>query len=99
MLKYNKCNSRDPRSPPTRETLASVSVYERNLSPETSTAKVHQDIGCQQVTVLSEKSWTKWLTQFEATDIENSSLVDNLSCMTNSCTTYAWCYIHRPVPG
>ena len=48
--------SRDPRSPPTRRTLVSVSVYERNLSPETSTTKIHQDMGCQQGVVSSEKS-------------------------------------------
>ena len=36
-LKCNKCNSRDSRSPPAREALVSVSVYERNLSPDTST--------------------------------------------------------------
>ena len=59
--KCNKCNSRDPRRPPTRGTLTSVLVYERSLSPETSTTKVHQDIGCQQGIILSEKSWTKWL--------------------------------------
>ena len=56
--KCNKCNSRDPRRPPTRGTLASVSVYESSLSPETCTTKVHQDIGCQQGIILSEKSWT-----------------------------------------
>ena len=47
--KCNKCNSRDPRSPPTRGTLVSVSVYERNLSPETSTVKIHQDMGVNKV--------------------------------------------------
>ena len=33
-------------------------------------------MGFQQGIVLSEKSWTKWLIQFEATDIETSSFVD-----------------------
>ena len=33
----------------------------------------------QQGIVLSEKSRTKWFTQVEATDFENSILVDNLS--------------------
>ena len=83
---------------PTRGTLASVSVYERNLSPETSTTKVHQDMGCQQGIVLSETYWTKWLTQFEITDIENSSLADNLSWSKSSYTTYAQYYPHVPVP-
>ena len=46
ILKCNKCNSRDLRSPKARATLVSVSVYERNLSPETSTTKIHQHIGC-----------------------------------------------------
>ena len=45
ILKCSKCNSRDPRSPKARLTLVSVSVYERNLSTETSTTKIHQDIG------------------------------------------------------
>ena len=71
MLQCNKCNSGDLRSPPTRGTLAYVLVYERTLSPETSTTKVHQHVGCQQGIVLSEKSWIKWLTHFEATDSEN----------------------------
>ena len=85
-----------PRVP---QLLVSVSVFESNLSPETSTTKIQQDMGCQQGIVLSEKLWTKWITQFEATDIENSSLVDNLSSMKNSYTTYAQCYPHGPVPG
>ena len=55
-LKYNEYNSRDPRSPPTRETLASASVSEKNLSPETSTTKLHQDMGCKQGIDLSKKS-------------------------------------------
>ena len=98
MLKCTTCYSRDPKSPPTRRALTSVSVYERNLSLETSTNKVHKDMGCQQRILLSEMSWTKWLTQIEVTDIENSSLVDNLSWTTNSYATYAQCYPHRPVP-
>ena len=56
-------------------------------------------MGCQQGIVLREKSWTKWLTQFEATDIENSSLFDNLSWIANSYTTYVQCYQPGPVPG
>ena len=44
---------RDPRSPPARGTLTSIKVYVRNLSPETSKTKVHQDMGCQQGIVLS----------------------------------------------
>ena len=71
------------------ETLASVSVYERNLSPETSTTKVHRDMGFQQGAVFSEKSQTKWLTQFQVNDIGNSNLVDNLSWKTCLYTTYA----------
>ena len=78
--------------------LVGVSIYERNLSHETSATKINQDMGCQQSIVLFEKSWTKWITQFEATDIENSSFVDNLSWMTNSYTTYFQCYTHGPVP-
>ena len=97
--KCNTCNSRDPRSPPTRGTLVSVAIYEKNLSTETSTIKIHQDMGCQQGIVLSEKSRTKWLTHVEAHDIENSSLVDNLRWTTNSYTTYAQCHPHGPVPG
>ena len=55
-------------------------------------------MGCQQCIVLSEKSWTKWLTQFEATDVENNSLVANLTWTANSYTTYDQCYPHGPVP-
>ena len=51
--KCKKCNSRDYRSPPTRADLVSVSIYERNLSPQTSTTKIQQDMGCQQGNVLS----------------------------------------------
>ena len=39
--------------------LVSVSIYERNLSPETSTTKIHQDMRCQQGIFLSGKSRTK----------------------------------------
>ena len=83
---------------PTRGTLVSVSIYERNLSPETSTTKIHQDMGCQQGIVLSEKPRTKCLTHVETTDIENSSPVDNLRWTKNSYTTYAQCHPHGPVP-
>ena len=34
--------------PPPRETLVSVLIFKRNLSPETSTTKIHQDMGGQQ---------------------------------------------------
>ena len=36
-------------------------------------------------------------SQFEANDIENSSLVDNLSWTRNSNTTYAHSYLHGPI--
>ena len=49
-----------PRAgPPTRGTLVSVSIYERNFSPETSITQIHQDMGCQQGIVLSEKPRSK----------------------------------------
>ena len=66
--------------------LASILVYERNLSPETSTNQVHQVMRYQKRIVLSEESRTKWLSQIEANDIENSSLVDNPRWTTNSYT-------------
>ena len=55
--------------------LVSVSIYERNLSPETSTTKIHQDMRCQQGIFLSGKSRTKWLTQFGVTDIVVNNLL------------------------
>ena len=69
--KCNKCNSRDPRSPQTRETLVSVSVYEtwdlHNQRTPTHVLSVRY--------FLSEKFWTKWLIQFEATDMKTEALL------------------------
>ena len=77
--------------------LARASVCERHLSLETFITKLHQDMGFQQQIDLSEKSWTKRHSLFETTDIENRSLVDNLSWATNSYTAYALCCPHGPV--
>ena len=67
-------NCRDPTSLPTIGMLTSVSVYERNLSPEIFTTKVHQYMGFQRGIISSEKSGTAWFILFEATDIENSTM-------------------------
>ena len=55
-MRRNKCISRDQRGPPTREALVSVSVYERNLSPEMFTTKIHEDMECQQDIISYLKS-------------------------------------------
>ena len=55
--------------------IVSDSVYEMNLSPETFGTKVHQDMRCYQGIVLYGKSWSKWLPQFGATDIENHQIL------------------------
>ena len=98
--KCNKCNSRDPaRSFP----LVSFLIYERNLSPETSATKVHQDMGCQQNVVLSEKSRTtcKWLTHVQATDILKTAALLTILCGWKIYTytpPYVQCHLYGPVP-
>ena len=74
-LQLLHCQQWQPPPPP----LVSVSVYERSLLLETSTTKIHKDMRCQQGILLSENSFTKCITPFEATDFENSSLVDILA--------------------
>ena len=82
-----------------RLSCSAIETHWSAISAIAYTNKIHQDMGSQQGIVLSEKSWTKWLTQSGATDIENSNFVDNLSRVTNSYTTYAECYPHGPVSG
>ena len=66
--KCNKCNSRDSRSPPARGTLVSVSVYERNLSPDTSTRYI------KTWDVLMEFSYLKSLGPNESLSLKQLTL-------------------------
>ena len=84
--KCNTCNSRDPGVPQLGENWL-VSRFMKGIfhlrPPQPKYTKTWD--------VSKVLSYLKSLgpndTQFEATNIENSSLVDNLSWTTNSCTT------------